>query len=54
MVACEKDLEVGEDVGFEQEALQGRTDLLLDVVVIVHGEVLLQNPDRVLGVLIIF
>ena len=53
VVAEEKAVEVGDYVGFHQQTLKWRSQLLLDIVVIVDGYVLIQDPDRVLRVFVV-
>lgn len=41
MVSCEQDFKVGEDVSFEKQSFKWRPDLLLNVVVVIYGQILL-------------
>lgn len=54
MVACEQNVDVGDDARLVEQTLQRWPYLLLDVVIVVYGNVLLEYADGIFGVLVIF
>ena len=53
MLASEKGFNVGDDVGLFEESFEGRSDLFLNVVVVVNGDVFFQYFDGVFCVFIV-
>ena len=54
VISYKKSLEVRQDTGLLKQSLEWRTNLLLNVVIIVYGKIISQHLDWILSILVVF
>ena len=53
MITCKQSLDIGNDSRLMEQSFQRRSDLLLDIVVVVYGDVILKDLDGVLSIIVV-